>query len=145
MSNIDKMTANEQLFTELPPEEGANVSGGYRGLFSIYASSSTGLKFTNNSGATQTYSLEAFGSWFVADDGRLPVSPNGYSRSTGSNIAPHLPGGALVMRRSNNLYEMVGKSGELTLGDGDFVHFLMNDQHNSYGDNSGWVELLITR
>ena len=28
MSNIDKMTANEQLFTELTPKEGANVSGG---------------------------------------------------------------------------------------------------------------------
>ena len=28
MSNIDIMTANEQLFTELTPEEGANVSGG---------------------------------------------------------------------------------------------------------------------
>ena len=27
MSNIDKMTANEQLFTELTLEEGANVSG----------------------------------------------------------------------------------------------------------------------
>ncbi len=28
MSNIDKMTANEQLFTELPPEEGAAINGG---------------------------------------------------------------------------------------------------------------------
>ncbi len=28
MSNIDKMTANEQLFTELTPEEGAVVEGG---------------------------------------------------------------------------------------------------------------------
>ena len=29
MSNIDKMTANEQLFTELTPEEGAVVEGGF--------------------------------------------------------------------------------------------------------------------
>ena len=28
MSNIDKMTANEQLFTELTPEEGAVIEGG---------------------------------------------------------------------------------------------------------------------
>ena len=28
MSNIDKITANEQLFTELTPEEGAVVEGG---------------------------------------------------------------------------------------------------------------------
>ena len=28
MSSIDKMTANEQLFTELTPEEGAVVEGG---------------------------------------------------------------------------------------------------------------------
>ncbi|MDJ0692619.1 MAG: hypothetical protein QNJ41_29580 [Xenococcaceae cyanobacterium MO_188.B32] len=28
MSNIDKMTANEELFTELTPEEGAVVEGG---------------------------------------------------------------------------------------------------------------------
>ena len=28
MSNIDKMIANEQLFTELTPEEDAAVSGG---------------------------------------------------------------------------------------------------------------------
>ncbi len=28
MSNIDKMTANEQLFTELTPEEGGMIEGG---------------------------------------------------------------------------------------------------------------------
>ena len=30
MSNIDKMTANEQVFTELTPEEGAVVEGGVK-------------------------------------------------------------------------------------------------------------------
>lgn len=38
MSNIDKMTANEQLFTELTPEEGAVVEGGLSFLLhGVYA------------------------------------------------------------------------------------------------------------
>ncbi|MDJ0691482.1 MAG: beta/gamma crystallin-related protein [Xenococcaceae cyanobacterium MO_188.B32] len=33
MSNIDKMTANEQLFTELTPKESAVVEGGYATIY----------------------------------------------------------------------------------------------------------------
>ncbi len=41
MSNLDKMTANEQLFTELTPEQAAVVEGG---AFKLYIGSIEALK-----------------------------------------------------------------------------------------------------
>ena len=109
----------------------------------VYADDTGGKLFRNDSGRERTYRLEAPGSWLCANDGRGAISADGYSRSTGRNVAPHLPGCALVMRRSNNVYEMAGTYTTFYLRNGDYVYFLMNDQHGKYGDNAGYLEVFI--
>ena len=47
MSNIGKMTANEQLFTELTPEEGSVVEGGAASLYRHINQQGGGYTFSN--------------------------------------------------------------------------------------------------
>ena len=112
----------------------------------VYADDTRGTRFSNDSGKGRTYRLEALGSWLCANDGRGAVSANGYYiGSRGRNVAPHLPGCALVMRRSDNVYYKAGRDETFYLRSGDYIYLLMNDQHGKYGDNYGYLEVVIRR
>jgi hypothetical protein len=93
MSNIVKMTANEQLFTELTPEEGAVIEGGATlTLHSVYAHNPqklealhltfNGKTIFSNSEITESVDFQGWGLLKFYDDdnwsrdylGDMPIS-----------------------------------------------------------------------
>ena len=132
------------LVEELDVNEAETISGGFDHNYraKIYANSEGGFRFENKTGQTQTFHMYGLGSWSYGGDNRL-VGANGTGKGCGGCTAPHLPGAALILRRPNGVYEMVGEYRELTLDAGDYVHLLMNDSPGNFGNNDGWVGLSV--
>ena len=140
MSNIDKFITSN-LVKELDSKAAEVVSGG----LSVSASDDLGTLFSNTTGQTRKYRLQASGFWHYASDGRPAVDAGGSSNIANADyVTDEAPPHALIMKRANRVYEMVGSYAEFSLNDGEFVHFLMNDKRGLYGDNKGFLQLEIT-
>ena len=130
------------LVEELDASKAETIAGGAFNHFyrmKVYANNEQGRRFTNKTGQTQTFDLFGLGSWSYGG-GNPPVGANGKGYHSSGAIAPHLLSAALIMRRENGDYEMVGESGrQVTLEPGENIYLLMNDSRGNFGNNEGWV------
>lgn len=102
--------------------------------FTVQAADETGTAFTVPAGKTQC-TFNATGTWAESWGGYDADGRAGFYHSQA--ILPSRQVGALVIKRSDNTYEVVGKNAVKSFASGDVVRFVFNDIPGSYVDNSG--------
>lgn len=116
----------------------------------VKADSPRGTLFTNKSDLPETYRFFATGSWSYNRYAGLEHNAGGYPERPEALEHYKLPGapeGALIVRRSSGLYELVGTERELKLESQEKVYFTINDatdgarNQDAYSDNSGTLKV----
>jgi PKD repeat protein len=128
LEQADNLMLKQAIIERTPLTGNANP-------FTVQAADETGTAFTVPAGKTQC-TFNATGTWrgnvgstTCGADGDLSYNPNA--------ILPSDQGGALIMKRSNKTYELMGKNSFKTLEANEIIHFMMNDVPGTYYDNSG--------
>lgn len=103
--------------------------------FTVQAADEVGTAFTVPAGATQC-TFNATGTWAECCGGHFRDANGGSSMYISNSALPSAPVGALIMKRSNGTYELIGSNATKSFIAGESANFLFNDMA-AYGDNSG--------
>ncbi len=103
--------------------------------FTVQAADEVGTAFTVPAGKTQC-TFNATGTWAECCGGHFRDANGGSPMYISNSTLPSAPVGALIMRRSNGTYELVGSNATKSFVAGEAANFLFNDMA-AYGDNSG--------
>lgn len=91
-----------------------------------------------------SFMIQGLGSWSYGPEAGQVIGALGTKRQCGGCTDPNSPGGSLIMRRGNGDYQYIGNLGYVFLNEGERVRFLMNDSPGTFGNNRGWLDLVIT-
>ena len=113
----------------------------------VNSSNSDGVKFTNRSGKAQSYEVFAYGFW---SNGRPLVGSSVWSDPEGQDTAcgnsckiANTATSGLVLINPFGEARHAGKNERFALKDGMSATFVMNDSAGNYGNNLGFLELVI--
>ena len=117
------------------------VQASETGNFNTCANSRRGTSFTNNGSLAIILEIFASGKWnidpsypFMSAEGNTSLYPS-------TTLLPSAPYGALIVRRKNESYELIGSNTKIRLYPKETVYFLANDRSDGFGDNKGCINI----
>jgi hypothetical protein len=112
------------------------------GTFAVAANNPSGTLFTVPAGSSSC-AFSATGTWNLASGSAYAVDSNGRGSSlSGPTFPPfnwimaNAPAYALVGKKANSTF-LIGSNVQIAVNAGEQLYLLMNDDINSFGDNSG--------